>query len=837
MRSINLGALLMVCFVVAGSLSAIATHEVLAGYERRRVAAQFDEYLTEKSFALAREIDGVVAALRALEALFDASEEVTRKEFSTFVRGALARHPPIQAMEWIPRVPADQRKAHEAAGAAAGLAGYAIMEGLDRSRMVPAAPRGEYFPVFFVEPLAGNEHALGFDLGSDPARRAALDRAMATGQVALMDPVILFQADKSSKSVLALLPVRAGGEAPADVKGIVVAVFRIADVVRQALLDPDRQPIRAQFELTCTDVQGNRQVLHASAGVVQELNAERASAKRIRVGGSEWRLVGCPTEGFLSRRLTFYPVALAGGVFALAGALGAFVAFLATRSRKLALRRQDRTIRAVLGSLVEGVVVADREGKILLANEAAKRALRRDVGAARPGHRSETFGFYLPDMVTPYPERELPLARAIRGETVSDQDVFVRPPGAPEGSWLRVNAAPVTDANGGLLGGVVTFHDVTEPLESEERARRLSSAVEQTADAVFITDRDGEILYVNPAFEATTGFASKKALGKTPRILKSGEYDLDYYRNLWSTILGGEVYRATTVNRRRNGERYHAEQTITPMKDQGGQVTHFVSVSKDMTERLRIQEQEIEMRLAADVQQQLYPDPEVPLVAPGLDIAGAVFSAEATCGDYFDFIRIGEGLVGVAIGDVSGHGLAAAMVMAQTRAYLRAFAQSERNVAEILGKVNNALCRDLRSGFFVTLLLAAIDAAAGRLVYASAGHSPCYILNPLGEVKQVLTGTGLPLGIEAESEYGLSGDIALEPGDLAAFITDGVTESRSPQDEFFGDEGVLAAVKASRHAGARQIVERVHGASCDFGRPQHDDITIVVCKVDALPTT
>jgi sigma-B regulation protein RsbU (phosphoserine phosphatase) len=216
-----------------------------------------------------------------------------------------------------------------------------------------------------------------------------------------------------------------------------------------------------------------------------------------------------------------------------------------------------------------------------------------------------------------------------------------------------------------------------------------------------------------------------------------------------------------------------------------------------------------------------------------------VFSAEATCGDYFDFIRIGEGLVGVAIGDVSGHGLAAAMVMAQTRAYLRAFAQSERNVAEILGKVNNALCRDLRSGFFVTLLLAAIDAAAGRLVYASAGHSPCYILNPLGEVKQVLTGTGLPLGIEAESEYGLSGDIALEPGDLAAFITDGVTESRSPQDEFFGDEGVLAAVKASRHAGARQIVERVHGASCDFraGRPQHDDITIVVCKVDALPTT
>jgi len=361
--------------------------------------------------------------------------------------------------------------------------------------------------------------------------------------------------------------------------------------------------------------------------------------------------------------------------------------------------------------------------------------------------------------------------------------------------------------------------------------------VEQTSDAVFITERDGKILYVNPAFEVTTGFSREEALGKTPRILKSGEYGLDHYRKLWATILRGDVYRATTVNRRKNGEPYHAEQTIAPVKDQRERVTHFVSVSKDMTEHLRIQAQEIEMRLAADVQQQLYPD--VPPEVPGLDIAGAVFSAEATCGDYFDFIRMGDDRIAVVIGDVSGHGMGPALVMAQTRAYLRAFAQVEQDAAEILDKVNKALASDLRNGLFVTLLLAVIDVSARRLVYASAGHTPGYILGSTGEVKQVLDRTGLPLGIDAESAYELAGDIVLEPEDLAVFITDGVTETRSPEGGFFGDEGALAAVRALRHGRAHEIVRHVHDAIRDFraGQRQLDDITMVVCSLDPRPNT
>jgi sigma-B regulation protein RsbU (phosphoserine phosphatase) len=192
-------------------------------------------------------------------------------------------------------------------------------------------------------------------------------------------------------------------------------------------------------------------------------------------------------------------------------------------------------------------------------------------------------------------------------------------------------------------------------------------------------------------------------------------------------------------------------------------------------------------------------------------------------------------LLGVAIGDVSGHGLGPALIMAQTRAYLRAVASAEFDAAEILRRVNNALSRDLRDGFFVTLLLAVIDVPARRLVHASAGHTEGYILDHRGEVKQELASTGIPLGVAAGSVYELAGDYVLEPGSLVLLLTDGVTESRSPDGGFFGTEGVLAAVKAARQEPARRIVEHIHEAICEFraGQRQRDDITTVVVKVDA----
>ncbi|MBI5149797.1 MAG: diguanylate cyclase [Candidatus Omnitrophica bacterium] len=123
------------------------------------------------------------------------------------------------------------------------------------------------------------------------------------------------------------------------------------------------------------------------------------------------------------------------------------------------------------------------------------------------------------------------------------------------------------------------------------KMRFLSTAVEETADNVLIADRDGVILYINPAFERTTGYSKEEVLGKTPRLLKSGKHKASFYKDLWGTILSGKVFRGVLVNKRKNGELFHADHTITPIKDADGKITHFVSVWKDITERMHYREQ------------------------------------------------------------------------------------------------------------------------------------------------------------------------------------------------------------------------------------------------------
>jgi len=123
------------------------------------------------------------------------------------------------------------------------------------------------------------------------------------------------------------------------------------------------------------------------------------------------------------------------------------------------------------------------------------------------------------------------------------------------------------------------------------KPKYLSAAVEQTADDIVITDKDGIIEYVNPSFETTTGYAKEEVFGKTPRVLKSGHHKADFYRTLWETILSGKPFKHVLTNKKKNGELFYADQTITPLKNTRGEITHFVSVWKDITERVRRREE------------------------------------------------------------------------------------------------------------------------------------------------------------------------------------------------------------------------------------------------------
>ncbi|HEV2117832.1 MAG TPA: PAS domain S-box protein [Terriglobales bacterium] len=161
---------------------------------------------------------------------------------------------------------------------------------------------------------------------------------------------------------------------------------------------------------------------------------------------------------------------------------------------------------------------------------------------------------------------------------------------APNGSCYDVHDFPFTDTDGSPLILEMDVN-ITERRRAEEKLRKLSSAVEQAADAVVMTDCEGAIEYVNPAFEKLTGYCREEVVGQNPRLLKSGSQDGHFYRQMWQTILRGEVYRGVMINRKKSGELYYAEKTITPVLDAAGQITHFISNDRDITERRKLEEQ------------------------------------------------------------------------------------------------------------------------------------------------------------------------------------------------------------------------------------------------------
>ena len=148
----------------------------------------------------------------------------------------------------------------------------------------------------------------------------------------------------------------------------------------------------------------------------------------------------------------------------------------------------------------------------------------------------------------------------------------------------------VVEAEGQTVKIVGTFQDITDRHLADQEMKKLSLAVEQTADSIMITDVNGRIEYVNSAFEEITGYKKSEIMGQTPRILKSEAQNKKFYRRLWECILNGDVFSDVIINRRKDGTLYYEEKTITPQKDIMGKITHFISSGKDITERMESQE-------------------------------------------------------------------------------------------------------------------------------------------------------------------------------------------------------------------------------------------------------
>ncbi|MBI3194267.1 MAG: PAS domain S-box protein, partial [Ignavibacteriae bacterium] len=255
-------------------------------------------------------------------------------------------------------------------------------------------------------------------------------------------------------------------------------------------------------------------------------------------------------------------------------------------------KRAELEYRTILKSAMDGFAITDARGKFLDVNDAYCNM----IGATRDELLSMSIAnveaIEKPDEIRAHIQK----IRSV------GYDRFETRQRRKDGNLVDVEiSVNYLDIEDGRF--FVFSRDITERKRTEIQLKILSSAVEQTADNIVITNREGIIEYVNRAFTETTGYQADEAIGRTPRILKSGKHDILLYQTLWETILSGNVFRTTFVNKRKTGELYWDEHTITPIKDHQGAIVHFVSTSKDFTSQ-KLAEQERE-KLLLDLQEAL----------------------------------------------------------------------------------------------------------------------------------------------------------------------------------------------------------------------------------------
>jgi sigma-B regulation protein RsbU (phosphoserine phosphatase) len=236
-----------------------------------------------------------------------------------------------------------------------------------------------------------------------------------------------------------------------------------------------------------------------------------------------------------------------------------------------------------------------------------------------------------------------------------------------------------------------------------------------------------------------------------------------------------------------------------------------------------------EIEIAREVQQRLFPQ-TMPEIAE-LRYAGHCRPAQGVGGDYYDFLELPNGSLGIAIGDVSGKGIPAALLMASLQASVRGQSFSRGNdVAGLMTNVNRLVYDASPSNRYATFFYAQFDPATRRMTYTNGGHNPPMILRGAEAIR--LDAGGPPVGLFRPAQYEQS-EVQLEPGDLLVLFTDGISEAENPAQDEWGEEALMAAARACDGISPAEAIERILRAADEFaaGAPQHDDMTLVVARV------
>ena len=386
---------------------------------------------------------------------------------------------------------------------------------------------------------------------------------------------------------------------------------------------------------------------------------------------------------------------------------------------------------------------------------------------------------------------------------------------------------------------MLPFTGLTDQAPASALEHELRDLVENAAIRVHWFDAEGRIAWANRAELDLLGYEPEEYIGH-----HLGRFHVDggAVADILERAARCEPLKDYEARLRcKDGSMRTVLISMQPCRGPDGEPGLARCFTHDITDRQRAEEAVSalrtvwrELQVARDIQMSVLPA-RVPDV-PGLEIAALMRPANHCSGDFYDFLPLPVGCLGVALGDVSGHGLGPALVAAETATCLRTLARVYARVDHILTEANSVLAGATPGTTFVTLALLGIDPDARALHYVNAGHPPVLVFDRHGRLRAELRSGDLPLAVAPDTTYVLDGPVSLAAGDLVVMVSDGLLEAWAPDGDpgsAFGQPRLCELVQAHHDRPAAELTESLYGAARRFSdwRPQHDDISVVAIKV------
>jgi phosphoserine phosphatase RsbU/P len=474
---------------------------------------------------------------------------------------------------------------------------------------------------------------------------------------------------------------------------------------------------------------------------------------------------------------------------------------------------------------VQGVFISSIDGKLIDCNPIFARML---------GHESPEDIIGMTDFVSSHyynPEDRDVMLQALKetGVLINKETRMKRKDG--NSFWVLGNIRMIgKESENPLISGIAI--DISDRKEAEEKLRQSEEKhrriVETAGEGFLFMDPLFQIVEVNKAYLKMTGYTREELLRKTPldmadkRTKKYLIANMDELLNQDYRILEGRIIR-------KDGREIPVLIHGNTLRDSQKNIMGHVAFVADMSEQKKA------LSLAAEVQKILLPQKSPDI--HGLDVAGKSIPCEEIGGDYFDYFFAPEYKqkpLAVVVGDLSGHGVDAALLMTTARAFLRMRASQSGTVSNIVAEMNRHLTLDIfETGRFMTLLFMSFDPENSSISWVRAGHEPALLYNPETGLFEELKGPGMALGIDEDMEFVENHHVGLSSGQIIAIGTDGIWETRNKSLELFGKNRFKEILRQNAHQTANTILESVFEQVQEFssGFKAEDDLTLVIVKI------